>query len=99
MDATTEAAINRAIQEALSRRTDGPPVSPTVPVVVPHENTKTDIASYLSSGLMQVITLVALAYLGAKAPTPPVVPVPNPVVDAERVKLISDVADLQARVK
>lgn len=82
------------------RATVTPNLPATVPIVAPHENTKTDIASYLSSGLMQVITLAALAYLGAKTPPTPAPVPPVPVVEnTVQTKLVTDVADLQARVK
>lgn len=80
-------------------------LKPTIqaPVVsVPHENTKTDIASYLSSGLLQTLTLAIVAYLGVKtppvSPTPPapVAPIVAPADPAVVTKLVSDVADLQA---
>ncbi len=94
--------IQHLIQQAQAPQ-PAPPMVPVVPVApTPHANTTLDNVAYVILGLLASANTIIGTFNLNKTPAPPVTPpaVVTPVVpDQTQVKLVSDVADLQARVK
>jgi hypothetical protein len=94
-----QAAIAKMIADAMKGGATPMTPIPSHPV----SNTTTDITTYLGLGALALVQVVLQTFQLNK--TPPAPPVPPPAVvapvqqDPMQVKLISDVADLQARVK
>jgi hypothetical protein len=95
MDSTEQAALNKAVQDALAKVTP----APTPPVVTP-------VATTLDwTKLIGIILAAVLSGLSVyhQQTTDKPVPAPTPIVapadPAVMTKLVGDVADLQARVK
>jgi hypothetical protein len=95
MDSTDQAALNKAVQDALTK------LQGTTPPVVTPATTGMDLTKVI--GIFATLALVLTGWLQQQlkhetAPLPAPAPVVTPL-DPTKDSLVADVADLKARVK